>query len=96
MIDLWLIIMAVGNTMLLFVLYKLLAVKPIEENRLFTFQFVDVLDFCTHFTRDFLLSLIISRFMFVFGLTELNVLLTLVVVHVVADILVSVHYVNRS
>ena len=80
--DLFLIVMAVANALLLFAFYRILHVNPEAKNKMFYFQFNDGLDL------DFLFFMILAHLMLFCGLGECLTLWIAGGLHIVADILI--------
>ena len=96
MIDLFLITMAIANSLLLLVFYRTLNVKTEARNKTFHFQFTDGLDFINYLAKDFLLSMILTHLMLFCGLGERFALWIAAGLHIIADILiVSLRYLKH-
>ena len=63
MTDLFLIVMAVVNALLLLAFYRILHVNPEAKNKMFYFQFNDGLDFINYLAKDFLFFMILAHLM---------------------------------
>lgn len=96
MTDLFLITMAIVNSLLLLVFYRTLHVKAEARNKIFHFQFSDGLDFINYLAKDFLLSMILTHLMLFCGLGERFALWIAAGLHIIADILiVSLRYLKH-
>lgn len=92
MIDLWLIIVALLNTLLLFLFDKKIPYNPGSEKRkIFSLHIDDGLDFIKTFSKDFFLSMIFTRLLLLIGIVENIVLWIICGIHIVVDIIIVIN-----
>lgn len=94
--DLWLILIALANTLLLLLLHRTLHVKAETVRRFLTFRFADSLDFFDHLVKDILVSLIIAHLMIYLGAGKTCTLIAVIALHIIADIPVTAYYCKNS
>ena len=92
MTDMWLLVMALMNTVLLFGVYKELSVEMKSRFKLIVFEFNDNADFFWNFFKVMLLSVIIAHLMLYFGLKDSTVLWIVAGLYAAADILIILNY----
>lgn len=93
MIDLWLIIIASSNTLLLFLLNKKIPHGPEggKKRKLFSLHIDDGLAFIDTLSRDFLLSMIFTHLLLFTGIVENIVLWIICGIHIVMDIIIVIN-----
>lgn len=92
MTDLWIILTALVNTILLLLLYRMLHVKAKTAKRFLTFQFADSLDFFNHLVKDMLISILLAHLMLFLDMEANCVLWIVIALHIAADIPVTAYY----
>lgn len=99
MIDLWLIIIALLNTLLLFLLNKKYPYNSIRggegKRKIFSLHIDGGLDFINALSRDFLLSMIFTHLLLFIGILENIVLWVICSIHVVVDIIIFISRIKR-
>lgn len=92
MIDLWLIIIALLNTLLLFLFNKKFPYNSRSDKRkIFSLHIDDGLAFINALSRDFLLSMIFTHLLLFIGVVENIVLWVICGIHVVVDIIIVIN-----
>lgn len=96
MIDLWLIIIASLNTLLLFLLNKKFPYNAEggEKQKLFSLHIDDGLAFINTLSRDFLLSMIFTHLLLFMGTVENIVLWIICGIHIVIDIIIVINHIK--
>ncbi len=93
MIDLWLIIIASLNTLLLFLLNKKFPYNSgeKEKRKIFSLHIDDGLAFINTLSRDFLMSIIFTHLLLFIGIVENIVLWIICGIHIVVDIIMVIN-----
>lgn len=96
MIDLWLITIALLNTLLLFLLNKKFPYNSEREKRkIFSLHIDDGLAFINTLSRDFLLSIIFTHLLLFIGMAESIVLWIICGIHIVVDAIIVINRIKR-
>lgn len=93
MIDLWLIVIASLNTLLLFLLNKKFPYNSNGEKKrkIFSLHIDDGLAFINTLSRDFLLSMIFTHLLLFIGIVENIVLWIICGIYIVVDIILVIN-----
>lgn len=95
MIDLWLIVIALLNTVLLFLINKKYPYNSTRggegKRKIFSLHIDDGLDFIKTFSKDFFLSMIFTRLLLLIGIVENIVLWIICGIHIVVDIIIVIN-----
>lgn len=95
MIDLWLIVIALLNTVLLFLLNKKYPYNSTQggdgKRKIFSSNIDDGLAFINTLSKDFLLSMIFAHLLLFIGIVENIVLWIVCGIHIVIDIIIVIN-----
>lgn len=88
MSDLWLIILAVVNTLLLLICYKILIKKEINIHTWYFIRLDNLIDYISILAKDFLISMLYDRTLTLGGVNECFIWTSLLILHIITDILI--------
>lgn len=88
MSDLWLIILAVVNTLLLLICYKILIRKEINIHTWYFIRLDNLIDYISILAKDFLISMLYDRILTLGGVNECFIWTSLLILHIITDILI--------
>lgn len=88
MSDIWLIILAVVNTLLLLICYKILIRKAINIHTWYFIRLDNLIDYISILAKDFLISMLYDRILTLCGVNECFIWTSLLILHIITDILI--------
>lgn len=91
MIDLWLIIIALLNTLLLFLFNKKYPFNSETKRKIFSLHIDNGLTFINTLSSDFLLSMIFAHLLLFISIVENIVLWIICGIHILTDVLIVIN-----
>ena len=95
-VELWLIGIAMVNTLMLLLTYHKLSVKRESNYKLLTFAFNNTADFFFNLFKDLLASFIIGHTIIYFGIDMSTSLLIVAGLHIALDLLIIMSYMHHG